>query len=143
MWVKNGLPSGSDGASKQATATYLGNPLSDAFEGVYDDPREVGPDRIANAVGALERYGAPAIVVDFGSSISVSGRTPTDAVVVFPVDEKEATGATFRLDDGTHLPAEVPFDGAVPADGQAQVDPSNVLGSLSQIAGMFGGNKQG
>ncbi|MCQ4384326.1 hypothetical protein NO136_20890, partial [Clostridioides difficile] len=34
-------------------------------------------------------------------------------------------------------------DGAVPADGQAQGDPSNVLGSLSQIAGMFGGNKQG
>ena len=25
----------------------------------YDDPREVGPDRIANAVAALERYGAP------------------------------------------------------------------------------------
>src|SRR5262245_37022490 len=34
----------------------------------YDDPREVGPDRIANAVGAKERYGAPAIVVDFGTS---------------------------------------------------------------------------
>jgi type III pantothenate kinase len=34
----------------------------------YDDPREVGPDRIANAVGALERYGPPAIVVDFGTS---------------------------------------------------------------------------
>jgi type III pantothenate kinase len=34
----------------------------------YDDPREVGPDRIANAVAALERYGPPAIVVDFGTS---------------------------------------------------------------------------
>jgi type III pantothenate kinase len=34
----------------------------------YDDPREVGPDRIANAVAALERHGAPAIVVDFGTS---------------------------------------------------------------------------
>jgi type III pantothenate kinase len=34
----------------------------------YDDPREVGPDRIVNAVGALERYGAPCIVVDFGTS---------------------------------------------------------------------------
>jgi type III pantothenate kinase len=34
----------------------------------YDDPREVGPDRIANAVAARERYGAPAIVVDFGTS---------------------------------------------------------------------------
>ena len=34
----------------------------------YDDPREVGPDRIANAVAAVERYGSPCIVVDFGTS---------------------------------------------------------------------------
>ena len=34
----------------------------------YDDPREVGPDRVANAVAATERYGAPCIVVDFGTS---------------------------------------------------------------------------
>jgi type III pantothenate kinase len=34
----------------------------------YEDPREVGPDRIANAVAARERYGAPCIVVDFGTS---------------------------------------------------------------------------
>jgi type III pantothenate kinase len=34
----------------------------------YDDPREVGPDRIVNAVAAKERYGAPVIVVDFGTS---------------------------------------------------------------------------
>jgi type III pantothenate kinase len=34
----------------------------------YDNPREVGPDRIVNAVAARERYGAPSIVVDFGTS---------------------------------------------------------------------------
>ena len=34
----------------------------------YDDPREVGPDRIVNAVAASERYGPPCIVVDFGTS---------------------------------------------------------------------------
>src|SRR5919204_2862933 len=34
----------------------------------YDDPREIGPDRIANAVAAVERHGAPCIVVDFGTS---------------------------------------------------------------------------
>src|SRR2546421_1445891 len=34
----------------------------------YDDPREVGPDRIANAVAAADKYGAPCIVVDFGTS---------------------------------------------------------------------------
>jgi hypothetical protein len=54
--------------------------------------------------------------VDFGSSISVSGPTPTEAAVVFPADEQEIEGASFRLDDGKHLPAEVPLDGTVPAD---------------------------
>ena len=34
----------------------------------YDDPREVGPDRIANAVAAADSYGAPCVVVDFGTS---------------------------------------------------------------------------
>jgi type III pantothenate kinase len=44
----------------------------------YDDPREVGPDRVVNAVAAKERYGAPCIAVDFGTStnfdvISIEG----------------------------------------------------------------------
>jgi len=34
----------------------------------YEDPREVGPDRIANAVAAVDRYGPPCVVVDFGTS---------------------------------------------------------------------------
>src|ERR671918_1163739 len=34
----------------------------------YDDPREVGPDRIVNAVAASARYRPPCIVVDFGTS---------------------------------------------------------------------------
>ena len=34
----------------------------------YRDPGSVGADRIANAVAAFARYGAPAIVVDFGTA---------------------------------------------------------------------------
>ncbi|MEZ5383643.1 MAG: type III pantothenate kinase [Microthrixaceae bacterium] len=34
----------------------------------YDNPGEVGADRVANAVGALDRYGAPTVVVDFGTA---------------------------------------------------------------------------
>ena len=33
-----------------------------------DNPREVGADRIVNAVAAFERYGGPSIVVDFGTA---------------------------------------------------------------------------
>ncbi|OYD06338.1 type III pantothenate kinase [Paludifilum halophilum] len=34
----------------------------------YENPREVGADRIANAVAAIERFGPPVIVVDFGTA---------------------------------------------------------------------------
>ncbi len=36
-----------------------------------DNPREVGADRIANAVAAATFYGAPAIVVDFGTATNI------------------------------------------------------------------------
>src|SRR3954470_19137944 len=42
----------------------------------YDDPREVGPDRIANAVAAAARYGPPCIVVDFGTSTNFDVVSP-------------------------------------------------------------------
>jgi len=35
---------------------------------LIDNPREVGADRIVNAVAADRLYGAPAVVVDFGTS---------------------------------------------------------------------------
>ena len=51
-----------------AELLVLGPGVSTGVPIRYDDPREVGPDRIANAVAARERHGAPAIVVDFGTS---------------------------------------------------------------------------
>lgn len=35
---------------------------------LYDNPKEIGPDRIVNALAAFVRFGGPAIVVDFGTS---------------------------------------------------------------------------
>lgn len=34
----------------------------------YENPREVGADRIVNAVAAVEKYGGPLVVVDFGTA---------------------------------------------------------------------------
>jgi len=44
---------------------------------LYDNPREVGPDRIVNTLAASTLYGGPAVVVDFGTSTNfdvVSGK---------------------------------------------------------------------
>ncbi len=38
---------------------------------LYDNPREVGADRIANAVAAYDLFGGPTIVVDFGTATTV------------------------------------------------------------------------
>jgi type III pantothenate kinase len=53
------------------TGTRTGMPI------LYENPRQVGPDRIANAVAAWDRYGGPTIMVDFGTATTVdavSGR---------------------------------------------------------------------
>lgn len=42
----------------------------------YDNPAEVGADRIANAIALREIYGAPGIVVDLGTAITVDAVSP-------------------------------------------------------------------
>ena len=37
---------------------------------LYDNPQEVGADRIVNSVAAFAKYGGPCIVVDFGTAIN-------------------------------------------------------------------------
>ncbi len=47
----------------------------------HDAPHEIGPDRLVNAVAAKERYGAPAIVVDFGTSTNFDVVSPAGEYV--------------------------------------------------------------
>ena len=63
---------------REAVKTYLGVECLtvDAFTDIgmeirYAAPREVGADRIVNAVGGRHKYGAPLIVVDYGTAITL------------------------------------------------------------------------
>ena len=47
----------------------------------HDSPHEIGPDRLANAVAAKDRYGAPCIVVDFGTSTNFDVVSPAGEYV--------------------------------------------------------------
>ena len=52
---------------------------SDANLGIgirYPLPKQIGADRLANAVGVVNLYGAPAIVVAFGTALAVDVVTP-------------------------------------------------------------------
>src|SRR6516165_2253177 len=42
---------------------------------LYDDPREVGADRLVDAVAVLHKYGKPAILVDFGTATTFNAIT--------------------------------------------------------------------
>jgi len=51
-------------------AMFLGPGTRTGMAIRYDNPLEVGADRIADAVAAYEKYGGPCIVVDFGTGIN-------------------------------------------------------------------------
>lgn len=46
-----------------------------------DNPREVGADRVVNAVAGRERYGSPVIIVDFGTSTNFDVVSPDGAYI--------------------------------------------------------------
>jgi type III pantothenate kinase len=56
-------------------ARYLGHEMHTVGPGTktgmairYDNPREIGADRLVNAVALRERFGGPAVCVDFGTA---------------------------------------------------------------------------
>jgi type III pantothenate kinase len=88
----------------------------------YDDPREVGPDRIVNAVAAAERYGAPCIVVDFGTS------TNFDVVSA----EREYVGGV--LAPGVEISMDALFERAARLFGVELAEPPSVIGKTTAHA---------
>lgn len=59
------------------TERYLGHTMPVVGPGLrtgmpirMDNPREVGADRLVNAIAAFERVGGPCVVVDFGTAIT-------------------------------------------------------------------------
>jgi type III pantothenate kinase len=70
----------------QIDPVVLGAGVKTGMPVLYDNPKEVGADRIANAVGAFDLYGGPTIVVDFGTAttfdcISAAGEYMGGAII--------------------------------------------------------------
>ena len=47
----------------------------------YENPREIGPDRLVNAVAAYERVGGACVIVDFGTAITYDCVSPAGEYV--------------------------------------------------------------
>ncbi|MEO8084827.1 MAG: type III pantothenate kinase [Ardenticatenales bacterium] len=64
-----------------------------------DNPREVGADRIANAVAAIALFGAPVIIVDFATALSidvVDGAAQYVGAIIAPGIEVSAAALARR-----------------------------------------------
>lgn len=66
-----------DSTLEEVALRYFGRPplfvRPETLTGIpllYDNPQEVGADRMVNAVAAHAKYGGPCVVVDFGTAIT-------------------------------------------------------------------------
>jgi type III pantothenate kinase len=85
---------------------YLGQPVSVVGPGLrtgmairYDNPREIGPDRLVNAVAGYHRLGGPCTVVDFGTAVTydvVSAEGEYLGGIIFPGVEISLEALTER-----------------------------------------------
>jgi len=83
---------------------------------LYDNPKEVGADRIANAVAAYDKYGGPTIMVDFGTATTV------DAVS----DKGEYLGGAIL--PGVEISMDALFQHAAGLKKVELVEPKNLIG---------------
>src|SRR5271155_5719764 len=96
----------------------------------YDNPQEVGADRIVNSVAAFDKYGGPCIIVDFGTAINF------DAVSA----RGEYLGGV--LAPGIGISAEALFARAARLFRVEIKDPGKIIGTntaASMQAGLFYG----
>jgi type III pantothenate kinase len=114
----------------RAVPLVVGPGIKTGMPILYDSPREVGADRIVNAVAAFETYGGPAIVVDFGTA------TTFDAVSA----KGEYIGGVIT--PGIGIAAEALFERAAKLPRIDIVRPKYVIGKntvASMQAGLFYG----
>lgn len=80
--VSSSVPSQTSAMREMASSWFevpfvvIGPGIRTGMPILYDNPREVGADRIANGVAAADLYGGPAIVVDFGTSTNFDVVSP-------------------------------------------------------------------
>ncbi|MBQ3156221.1 MAG: type III pantothenate kinase [Clostridia bacterium] len=103
----------------------------------YENPRELGSDRIANAVAAFEEYGGekPVIFIDFGTATTFG---------VVDTDEKTGTGSFLggAIFPGIKLASEALTSGTAKLPRFALAKPEHVIGrtTLTNLqSGMFHG----
>ena len=105
---------------------------------LYDNPRDVGADRIANAVAAFAKFGGPAIVVDFGTATTFDVISAEGDYLGGVIAPGLRISATALADAAARLPmVEIAPPRSVIARSTVEsVQAGLVLGTASMIDGM-------
>ena len=85
----------------------------------YDNPKEVGADRIANAVAAYDLYGGPTVVVDFGTGNN------------FDVVSADGAFMGGAIAPGIEVSLDALFGRAAALGAVELVEPRNVIGKTT------------
>ena len=96
----------------------------------YENPRELGSDRIANAVAAYDEYGGPCIFIDFGTATT------------FGVIDADGAFLGGTICPGIKLSSEALVSGTAKLPRFELARPENVIGktTLTNLqSGMFYG----
>jgi type III pantothenate kinase len=83
---------------------------------LYDNPKEVGADRIANAVAAYDLYGGPTVVVDFGTGTN------------FDVISRHGEFLGGAIAPGIEISLDALFGRAAALRAVELIEPRNVIG---------------
>ncbi len=108
-----------DGAARKATGAppmTVGPGLKTGLPIRYDNPHEVGADRIVNGVAAVAAFGAPVIVVDFGTATTID------------VIDSEGAYLGGAIAPGVETSAEALFSRAARLSKVDLEDPGTVIG---------------
>lgn len=105
----------------------------------YDDPSEIGADRIADVVAARETYGAPAIVVDLGTTTNFEVVDAEGAFAGGVIAPGMGLGAAALAERAAKLPMvelRAPA-GVVGKSTEAAMRSGLVLGEVARIEGLL------
>lgn len=119
-------------------ALVIGPGVKSGLRIAIDNPAELGADRIANAVAAVERFGAPVIVADFGTATTldvVDGSGTYLGGTISPGIETSAEALFMRAARISKVDLELPAR-AIGTTTRTSIQAGLMLGEVERVDGL-------
>lgn len=129
------------GRACAARALIVGPGLKSGVPMRYDDPSEVGPDRVADVVALRATYGAPAVAVDLGTTTNFEVLDARGAFAGGVIAPGVALGARALAEAAARLPMielRAPAQ-VIGRNTRAAMQSGLVLGEVARIDGLLDG----